>query len=210
MEGLKELESAILSFMSANGRPASISRKTTTGIGGFILALTAVGPKIPLAGKHLRDLSAKQRILFNSREYGGQPGDEFIGHWVEPGVYFLFSQRTVKIAHGTKIRPPSHPYKIIRHLCHERPDTVVPYEKLTMVVPRFVRDMERGMKYMRVDENLKFENAFKPRPEEGVWIKTEPVNVLLSILDHQDVHLHREENFIVIYTRWFGAYFEGE
>lgn len=202
------LKDAIRYFLAAHDHKM-VDKGMIPKIGRFILTLASVEPPVPLQGKRLRDLSTKQRILFQSEEYEGTIAGEFLGNWVEPpSFYFLFSKRTVNVAKGHALDPPSAIHKTLAHLCHERPDPVISYGKLVMAVPRFVRDMQGKMKYMSVPTDYQFENAEKPG--KGLWIRTYPVNVLLSILDHQDMHIRRERDHAAIYNRWFAAYFEGE
>lgn len=202
------LKDAIRYFLAAHGHD-TIDESMIPKIGRFILTLTSVEPTIPLRGKRLRDLSTKQRLLFQSNEYEGTVEGEFLGNWVDaPRFYFLFSKRTVNIARRHGMDEPSPVHKTLVNLCHERPDPVISYERLAMAVPRFVKDMQSGMKFMSISADYRFENA--EEPGKGLWIRTSPVNVLLSILDHQDVHIHRGRGYVAIYNRWFAAYFEGE
>jgi hypothetical protein len=204
--GMKALKEGIRQFLGAHN--ASLPERDVPKIGRFILTLASVEPPVPLAGKRLRDLSSKQRILFQSDEYEGSKDGEFLGNWIKaPESFFLFSRRTVKVV-TRGLQKPSPYHKTLARLCHERPDPVVPYEKLAMAVPRFVRDMQGKMKYLSVGKDYRFENADEPR--KGVWVRTAPVNTLLSVLDHQDVHVHRGKDFVVIYNRWFGLYCGGE
>jgi hypothetical protein len=206
-DGWEALENGIENFLHSHGH-AGYDKSLTPKIGRFILTLASTEPDIPLAGKRLRDLSAKQRVLFQSSEYEGTKDGEFLGNWIDaPRAFFLFSRRTVKVVTRGLLEPSPY-HKTLVRLCHERPDPVISYEKLAMAVPRFVKDMQSKMKYLSVDKNYKFENA--ERPGKGLWIRTTMVNVLLSILDHQDVHVHRGKSFVAIYNRWFAAYFEGE
>jgi len=207
--GWERLEEGIRYFLAANGR-MTYDESLTKKIGHFILSLTNETPTIPLEGKKMRDLSSKQRVLFQADEYEGSTDTEFLGHWVHKSeFFFLFSRKTVKVSTRTLTRP-SPQYKTVARLCHERPDPVVSYDKIAAAVPRFLRDMQGSMKYMSVDREFQFENAHEPQWDGHVWFRTAPVNVLLSILDHQDMHVHVGRGHVVIYNRWFGAYFEGE
>jgi hypothetical protein len=210
-QGWSALRSGLREFLDMHG--LSYDEDLARKVGNFTLSLASVSPTIPLEGKKLRDLSAKQRILFQSDEYEGTTDGEFLGNWIDaPESFFLFSRKTVKVVTRSLMEPSPY-FKTVARLCHERPDPVIPYEKLAMAVPRFLRDMQGKMKFMEIDKNYRFENAPEPtreRPKKRMWIRTEPVNVLLSILDHQDVHVHLGNGFVVIYNRWFGAYFEGE
>jgi hypothetical protein len=207
--GWTALKSGVDKFLDANNcKRADVG--TIKKIGRFILALTSTEPEIPLAGKKLRNLSTKQRILFQSERYEGEEAEEFLGHWIGPesrygDFYFVFSRRSVKVANENLLNSPGTVHKTLAKLCHERPDPVIPYEKLAMAVPRFVKDLRGNMRFLSIDRNARFENS--DTAGNGCWFRTEPINVLLSILDHQDVHIHQGRNFLAIYTRWFGAYF---
>lgn len=206
--GLKALNYGIKRFILSQTGRTDYDEKLTPKIGRFVLSLTSVEPSIPLAGKHLRDISTKQRTLFQCDEYEGAPNSEFLGNWLHQDAFFLFSNRTVSVV-TREIVKPGAVHKMVSRLCHERPSPVIPYEKLAMAVPRFVREMNGKMKYLSVDKNYMFENAEVPSGD-GVWVRTAPINALLSVLDHQDVHIHRGRDFIVIYNRWFGLYCQGE
>ena len=146
--GWGRLEDGVRSFLGAHGHD-TVDKNVIPKIGRFILTLTSVEPTIPLRGKRLRDLSTKQRLLFQSNKYEGTVAGEFLGNWVDaPGFYFLFSKRTVNIARRHGLDEPGPVHKTLARLCHERPDPVISYEKLAMAVPRFVKDMQSGMKFM--------------------------------------------------------------
>ncbi len=206
----ERLEDAIRGFVAVHGHD-KMDKSVFRKVGNFILALVTNEPTIPLQGKRLRDLSSKQRILFNASFYEGTLAGDFLGHWLkyrpDGDAYFLFSKRTVIAANAHILRAPSAVHKTLVNLCQERPDPVISYDRLAMAVPRFVRDMNGKMKYMSIDANYRFENA--EEPGKGLWIRTDTANMLLSILNRQDVHIHRSLDYAVIYNRWFGAYFEG-
>ncbi len=95
----RALEVAIERYLAAHN--TTIDKRMVPKIGKFILALAATEPTIPFAGKRLRDLSVKQRILFQSEGYEGTMAGEFLGHRTfAPEFYFLFSKRTVNVAKG--------------------------------------------------------------------------------------------------------------
>lgn len=207
--GLAALNEGIRRFLLTHTNMEAYDGELTTKIGRFILTLTSITPTIPLEGKHFRDISPKQRVLFQANTYEGTTDGEFIGNRIDmPKTYFIFSKRTMSVATGT-LAAPCSVHKTLARLCHERTDPVIAYEKLAMVVPWFVKDMQGRRKYMSVDEQYRFENAYQPS-RNGVWVKTAPIQLLLSILDHQDVHIHRGKRFIAIYNRWFGLYCGGE
>jgi len=208
--GWKDLRSGIDTFLSAHGLECSddLVRK----VGNFTLSLASVRPSVPLEGKRYSDLSIKQRSLFKSNKYNEYEGTgmgEFLANWLSksPNVCFVFSKRTVKLSKISLVEP-GVVAKTVTRLCHERPDPVISYEKLAMAVPRFLKDMQGRMKYLSVGEDFQFENAGEVG--SGLWVRTAPINTLLSILDHRDVHVHRGKDFLVIYNRWFGLYCGGE